>query len=99
MLGKPAEKHSPAKRLTVIDRGLRAGWLLAGLSALTAAQADIGPAFSGLSGRVSLNAPSGFDDANLDQDKGLAGRINVSFDTHYSVVLDSQVIKRFSPTP
>jgi long-chain fatty acid transport protein len=34
-------------------------------------------------------------DANLDQDNGLAGRINGSFDTHYAVVLDTQVIKRF----
>ena len=34
-------------------------------------------------------------DANLDQDNGLAGRINGSFDTHYAVILDTQVIKRF----
>jgi long-subunit fatty acid transport protein len=34
-------------------------------------------------------------DANLDQDNGLAGRINGSFDTHYAVVLDTQLIKRF----
>jgi long-chain fatty acid transport protein len=34
-------------------------------------------------------------DANLDQDNGLAGRIKGSFDTHYAVVLDTQVIKRF----
>jgi len=52
-LGKPSEKHISAKRLTVIGRGLRAGWLLAGLSALTVAQADIGPAGSGLTARAS----------------------------------------------
>ena len=34
-------------------------------------------------------------DGNLDQDNGLAGRIKGSFDTHYAVVLDTQIIKRF----
>lgn len=34
-------------------------------------------------------------DGNLDQDGGLAGRIQGSFDTNYAVVLDTQLIKRF----
>ena len=34
-------------------------------------------------------------DGDLDQDGGLAGRIEGSFDTNYAVVLDTQIIKRF----
>lgn len=34
-------------------------------------------------------------DGNVDQDGGLAGRINGSFDTNYAVVFDTQIIKRF----
>jgi long-subunit fatty acid transport protein len=34
-------------------------------------------------------------DGDLDQDNGLAGRVEGSFDTNYAVVLDTQVIKRF----
>ncbi len=34
-------------------------------------------------------------DGNLDQDNGLAGHINGSFDRNYAVILDTQVIKRF----
>jgi len=52
-VGKLSEKRLPPRRLTVTGLGLRAGWLLAGLSALTAAQADIGPALSGLAARAS----------------------------------------------
>jgi len=58
-VGRPSDKCIPPKRLTVIGLGLRAGWLLAGLSALTAAQADIGPAFSGVTARAS-NASTAF---------------------------------------
>ena len=58
-MGRPSDKCIPPKRLTVIGLGLRAGWLLAGLSALTAAQADIGPAFSGVTARAS-NASTAF---------------------------------------
>jgi long-chain fatty acid transport protein len=36
-----------------------------------------------------------FGDGNLDQDNGLAGRINGSFDRNYAVILDTQVIKKF----
>jgi len=55
---KLSEKHLPLKRQSEIGRGLRVGWLLAGLSVLTA-QADIGPAGSGLTARAS-NASSAF---------------------------------------
>ena len=34
-------------------------------------------------------------DGDLDQDGGLAGSIEGSFDTNYPVVLDAQIIKRF----
>ena len=34
-------------------------------------------------------------DGNLDQDNGLAGRVEGSFDTNYALVLDTQLIKRF----
>ena len=36
-----------------------------------------------------------FGDGKLEQDGGLAGRIEGSFDTNYAVVLDTQIIKRF----
>lgn len=36
-----------------------------------------------------------FGDGDIDQDGGLAGRINGSFDRNYAVILDTQVIKRF----
>jgi long-chain fatty acid transport protein len=54
-----SDKRIPPKRLTVTGRSLRARWLLAGLSALTVAQADIGPAGSGLTARAS-NASTAF---------------------------------------
>ena len=70
------DKWLPPKRLTVIDLGLRAGWLLAGLSVLTAAQADIGPAFSGVTARASnastvFWSPAGIN--RLDQPELLIG--------------------------
>ena len=34
-------------------------------------------------------------DGDLDQDNGLAGRVKGSFDSNYTVVLDTQIIKRF----
>jgi hypothetical protein len=51
-LGTLSDKRVPPRRLTVIGLGLRAGWLLASLSVFTA-QADIGPALSGLTARAS----------------------------------------------
>jgi len=50
--------------------------------------------WKGLQIQNTLNY-SHFGDGNLDQDNGLAGRINGSFDRNYAVVLDTQVIKRF----
>jgi len=54
-----SDKRIPPKWQTVIGLGLRAGWLLVGLLALTVAQADIGPAGSGLTARAS-NASTTF---------------------------------------
>jgi hypothetical protein len=51
MSGLFDKRISPKKRLIVISRSLQAGWLLAGLSVF-AAQADIGPALSGLTARA-----------------------------------------------
>ena len=52
-MGGLFDKQLPPNWQTVIDLGLRAGWLLAGLLALTAVQADIGPAFSGVTARAN----------------------------------------------
>jgi len=70
------DKRLPPKRQTVIGLGLRVGWLLAGLSVLTAAQADIGPAFSGVTARASnastvFWSPAGIN--RLDQPELVVG--------------------------
>ena len=69
------DKRLPPKRQTVIGLGLRAGWLLAGLSAFTV-QADIGPAFSGFTARASnastvFWSPAGIN--RLDQPELMIG--------------------------
>jgi len=50
--------------------------------------------WKGLEIHNSLNYAD-LGDGDLDQDNGLAGHIEGSFDSHYAVVLDTQVIKRF----
>mgnify|MGYP001812323933 CR=1 FL=1 len=50
--------------------------------------------WKGLTIKSSLNYAY-LGDGDIDQDGGLAGRINGSFDENYAVVLGTQVIKRF----
>ena len=67
--------RTPSKRQIVDYPGLLAGWLLVGLSALPA-QADIGPAFSGVTARASnastvFYSPAGIN--RLDQPELMIG--------------------------